>query len=820
VRNATIVLLGAASALIVSLVVLLLWTLGSASGERDRFSSLEIAPRDADVFVAINTDPTSPQWLAVDRALGLVNARDPIRRAIDQALAEVNLDWEEDILPVAGDEGFFSVPDVSDLNQEHGYVAGFRLRNTEKAREIFDDLRQRAEDEGEVFETEEYEGVTIYFTDPAQGGDALTGKLETSAGAVALFGDVLAVGLSPADVKAVVDVVQLRAPSAEQNERLQEFRQGQKEDFLVWGYADLAPVWDLAEAAAPTGTDGTGSDPEAAEPSPLPTPAPGETLEPDSGFNIPSFDTEYRNEGGALHVTERINVDFGATPRAGINRDVSTRITYDFAYDVLVTIEPLSVTRNGVSEPFGYSGISNDRTRIQIGDPTAMLTGPHTYEIQYLVHGAIINVEGEDLPYYDLVWDVTGDNWGVPIDRATATLTIPDGSTFGWTPCAAGRNIIPGIQLGCTNTQDGITRMHFAADAPIEPGGSMRFMANVQGQSGAPEPTLVPTEPFFFDEESPFGSGTQDESPFPFDFNSEEMIEELRGTYDRVGFSISSTADGFALDLTVLHAPGFEPQYAAEPTKTFESHFADRVPADTMFFFAGYDLYGQSWQPLRDRLDEIEFTDGMTLDSYLEDFATETGLDLEQDILSLLTGEYAVAGDLSGLDQETPEFRVLAMLDVADAARAQDSLDKLGQYLEREDAVEVTEDGSLQRWVIPDSDAEAVGITVSGDNLIAGYPATSVEDTLAGQGESLSGTDDWQRTLGILPAETTSIGYISIARILEEVRELPDAEESFRQATDGEMKLEDLAPIRSLGFATTSRDNGFGFHVVLFMEDR
>ena len=58
---------------------------------------------------------------------------------------------------------------------------------------------------------------------------------------------MLAIGATPDDLKAVIDVVQGRAESAESNERLQEFRALQSEDFLVWGYADLAPVWDMAE---------------------------------------------------------------------------------------------------------------------------------------------------------------------------------------------------------------------------------------------------------------------------------------------------------------------------------------------------------------------------------------------------------------------------------------------------------------------------------------------------------------------------------------------------------------------------------------------
>src|SRR3990172_2882857 len=163
-RKAIVALPAVASALIVSIVVILLWMAGSVSGERARFSSLEIAPKEADIFVALNTDPTSPQWLAVNDSLDAIDAKDPIRRSIDEALARVNLDFEEDILPVAGDEAFFSVPDASELAGDGGYVAGSRLRNASKAQSVFDSLRQRAESEGEKLEEMEYEGVTIYYT--------------------------------------------------------------------------------------------------------------------------------------------------------------------------------------------------------------------------------------------------------------------------------------------------------------------------------------------------------------------------------------------------------------------------------------------------------------------------------------------------------------------------------------------------------------------------------------------------------------------------------------------------------------------------------
>jgi hypothetical protein len=129
------------SAGVIILVAGALWMAGSASGERAKFSSLEIAPREADVFVALNTDPTSPHWLAVIDSLDTIKVKDPVRRAIDKALAEVNLDWEEDILPIAGDEGFFSDPDVSEAGGDKGYVAAFRVRNAGKAQEVLDSLQ-------------------------------------------------------------------------------------------------------------------------------------------------------------------------------------------------------------------------------------------------------------------------------------------------------------------------------------------------------------------------------------------------------------------------------------------------------------------------------------------------------------------------------------------------------------------------------------------------------------------------------------------------------------------------------------------------------
>lgn len=815
-----------ASILIVGGVVTSLWLIGSASGERDRFSSLGIAPREADAFFAINTDPTSPQWIAVNDSLGAVGAKDPIREAIDQALAEVNLDWGDDILPIAGDEAFFSIPSFEDIRGTSGLVAGFRIADRDKAQEVFADLRSRAEDEGETLEEEQYEGVTIYFTaTPLQDVDdfsSFDSSYSSNATAIALFDDVLAVGGSPDDLEMVIDVVQGRAPSAEENERLQEFREAQRGDFLMWGYADLASVWDMADGFA-TEFGGSGSDgPVPVETPESPTPQPTQVV----NYTVLSFNSENSiTADGSLHVTETIVVNFAGRSDGIIRRDFDSKVKYDFQNDALLSYEPVFATRNGAAQQYSISS-TDDVVSLAVGDGSGNTTGENTYEIQYIVRGAVRQwMEGPD-GYYEVLISPTGNGWGASIEQVTASLTVTNG-TVDFALCSISDEPTDYFylfeEIDCASDyQFGEQSVSFQAERAIQTGEGLGFSANMSGDAGAPPPDLVPAEfdfDFDFDNDS-FDDGFSDGPlvDFPFDVDTEEIFEQLRGAYDRVGFSISSTSDGFALDATVLHADGFDPERAFEPTQAFDSHFADSVPSDTMFYFAGYDLYNQNWLPLSEYMEGIGLDDGETSDDLLDSFTDETGLDLEDDILSLLTGEYAFAANVINFDD--PDFSILALLDIADADKAQIAVNDLGGYLEDEGEGEIEEQDGIQRWRDPgDPGMDPIGVTVTDDELIAGYPDTLVEDAVEGIDDPLSDTDEWKRTVGLLPGDTTSIGFLSVSRILEELRRVQDAHDQIRDASNGEISLDDLASIKAAGYATTSRDNGLGVHFVLYIED-
>ncbi len=555
-RSVQLILVAAISLAVVGAVVIALWLLGSASGGRDRFSTLEIVPQDAVFYVAINTDPSSSQWLAVSDVLDTLHAKDPIREAIDKALAEFGLEFERDILPLAGDEGYLAITDIDALaDDEGGLVVAFQLRDGGRAKQIFLDI---AEQEGTEYTEEVYEGETIYYAEGGFSGDP------EDEGSLSVVGDVMVIGSVPDDVKGVIDVIEGRAPGAEGNERLQELRQRQEEDFLVWGYLDLTQALDAVE---------------------------------------------------------------------------------------------------------------------------------------------------------DLI------------------------------------------------------------------------------EETAPEANSV--------------------------FQSQRVFEQIRESTDRLSFSLGARRGAFVLDATVLQPAGAD--VPAGFAESFEPQLAERVPAETLAFFGGFDLYNATYTPFRDALEEASPADsgGQTFSDTLDDFEREIGIDLEDDLLSLMTGEYALAFNAANFDSTEPEFDVLALIGVNDRDKIEETMGNIDEFLEREDIARA-EDGSrggVHLWSLYEGPPEDIAWTVTNETLAVGYPESSVEGFLEGGRKSLAETADWKRTMDLFPDDKTSVLYISLARIIEEVRRIEGVEEEFEASTEGKVTLGDLEPIRTLAMASTKRDSGYGLRIVLLVEN-
>lgn len=143
---------------------------------------------------------------------------------------------------------------------------------------------------------------------------------------------------------------------------------------------------------------------------------------------IRSFDaTILVHEDSSFTVTETIVYDFEQEFRHGIFRNIKdthpqeASVWYKTRY---VDVGLISVTRDGVREPYtieSYDGLS-----VKIGDPNITVTGPHTYQLVYRVVGGLaVYPEG-----VDLYWNVTGSEWPVTIQNATAKVSLSNSVQF------------------------------------------------------------------------------------------------------------------------------------------------------------------------------------------------------------------------------------------------------------------------------------------------------------------------------------------------------------------------------------------------------
>jgi uncharacterized membrane protein len=121
---------------------------------------------------------------------------------------------------------------------------------------------------------------------------------------------------------------------------------------------------------------------------------------------------------GSIKVQETIQYDFGDLQRHGIFRD----IYLDSAgVNPKLVIDEITVDDGqGQPQPFSLSQTSG-QLEIKIGDPNRLITGSQVYRLHYRVQNALGSFSDHD----ELYWDVTGNEWHVPIQQASAQIFLP-----------------------------------------------------------------------------------------------------------------------------------------------------------------------------------------------------------------------------------------------------------------------------------------------------------------------------------------------------------------------------------------------------------
>jgi len=124
---------------------------------------------------------------------------------------------------------------------------------------------------------------------------------------------------------------------------------------------------------------------------------------------------------GMIEVTETIEVRAeGNQIRRGIYRDFPVEYEDRLGNDYEISVEPLSVLRNEMPESFHTVRNRRD-VRTYFGRSDRFIEpGEHTYTYRYRANRMLGFFDEHD----ELYWNVTGNRWAFPIDKASATVTL------------------------------------------------------------------------------------------------------------------------------------------------------------------------------------------------------------------------------------------------------------------------------------------------------------------------------------------------------------------------------------------------------------
>ncbi|MEM9333580.1 MAG: DUF2207 domain-containing protein [Pseudomonadota bacterium] len=180
------------------------------------------------------------------------------------------------------------------------------------------------------------------------------------------------------------------------------------------------------------------------------------------------------NADASIEVTETIRVRAeGKQIRRGIYRDMPTEYFDKFGNRHEVSIEPLSVMRNGSPEDF-HVRQPRDSIRVYFGDSNRFIdNGVHEYRYRYRAVRMLGFFENHD----ELYWNVSGFRWRFPIDEASATVRFtfdvdtPSVTAEAYTGAfgETGRDYT-------TGTEDGPV-IHFRSNAPLSATNGLTIVA-------------------------------------------------------------------------------------------------------------------------------------------------------------------------------------------------------------------------------------------------------------------------------------------------------------------------------------------------------
>jgi hypothetical protein len=140
------------------------------------------------------------------------------------------------------------------------------------------------------------------------------------------------------------------------------------------------------------------------------------------------------NDDGTIGVDETVGYFFPVAVH-GIERDITLRDDAG-GTTTAMTVARVSV-RDGDSRPVPFTTENDGKIfRIRIAAPHGAVAGVQTYDIEYTASGALRYASDRDV----LRWNVTGDEWKVPIGSIFVSVVLPKDAPRNQitTKCSAG----------------------------------------------------------------------------------------------------------------------------------------------------------------------------------------------------------------------------------------------------------------------------------------------------------------------------------------------------------------------------------------------
>ena len=311
-----------------------------------------------------------------------------------------------------------------------------------------------------------------------------------------------------------------------------------------------------------------------------------------------------------------------------------------------------------------------------------------------------------------------------------------------------------------------------------------------------------------------------------FYVSSETLLDELQdveaqvglGSPQAVGMSFSLEGAGVRLDYVVSVDPESlsAAQREAADARANRRETAGLLPAGTLAYLTSRDLLTAWETTLAPNADTEAF--GATLD----EIRSQTGVDLVDDVIARLTGEYAIAllPDSSGLlGQEEVPLGLIVLAQVEQPEELKASLDSLSKALVEEAGILDQDqiDGTTFAVVKDPNGGGQLGYGLKGDLLIIGTSRNMLQAAVQGEDQPLAGDETFRAAVNPLPDRATSYLFIDVDGVVRLVyeqmspTEKADFDENIRAYLD---------PLRAIGLGAEPIDRQGMARGTLFLHIR